>query len=197
VIDCDRWCLVVADTRLMEKANKYHPVGYLVRRVYHLNRWFTIMSTSGDSPIELQFSTLSEFQAGRKTYVFLLICSPRLLFKGLGDGSSKDVLIGLQLEKRPLQSGEYKGFSANDDGLLSLLCAGLSLKLGTLQTLKHLKTREQHHGHVLEAIGRCLEHRTLAGVLTALKEEMPMALGYDNVSVIYCDRKSTTNSGMS
>lgn len=196
LIECSRWSVVVVDDSLIDITNKYPAWDVTVQKSFQCGRSFNLFSRSVDTCSSPQFLSLPELSSGRKMYLFLSLrsLSPRVMFKGTVDPITKALLMGIQLERSmsgSMYSGEYMGFTAQDDAMLAVLSTAMGTQLAALGDRRMLKSLEKSGGMVPNLAVKLLEPRSVPRLLAVISNLMPEALEYEYVSATYYDAHCT------
>lgn len=119
--------------------------------------------------------------------------SHKILFKGVPNVQTKEVLFGVQLElikAGNMYTGKYSGFSAMDEGMLAVLLAFVTHKISELDQNRKMKLKDSKFTMTLSLISKLLESKTIFELISCVREYAAEYLGYQYAGILYYFEKS-------
>ncbi len=89
-----------------------------------------------------------------------------------------------------MYTGVYSGFSELDDGLLSLLCTFIGVKVAQIRSTFQCREKEERLAATINTVNTLYEQRTYMNLLIGLRELLPPLVGYEFVGVYFHDTNS-------
>ena len=127
-------------------------------------------------------------------YIYLYIYRHKIIFKGIALPQSKQVIIGIQLERTKsgnMYTGAYFGFSYTDEIILNLICKFTGPKILELILNKKNNKQKEIRIHTIKVVTELLKEYTYNGLLKAYQDILPAYTGFGVVGAMVYNKKST------
>jgi len=108
------------------------------------------------------------------------------MFKGIINPVNKEILCGIQLEKKKagdMYTGYYAGFSDVDDSILSILSISIGMKLCQVKETAIALNKDKLALNILNGINTLITNRSCLSFMISLKDTFPPLLGYEHMEI--------------
>jgi hypothetical protein len=127
-MDFDKFSIVITDDALEKELDKTMLKEMAISKAYNMKKWVLVLSSNDKLISTPKFMNEEEASIGMRSHNYI--------FKGVNDVYNEKLLCVIQMEKSKsgnMSTGEYFGFTINEDLKLFMLSSLLAVKISEIR----------------------------------------------------------------